>query len=240
MAPTAFSYVSGVSAEPLLGSTIGQALASAAERWPERPALISPSHGVAWTWEELRARTRDLAAGLLALGLRRGERIGVWSLNRPEWTLTQFAAAEAGLVFVTINPAYRLHELEYALKKVGCAALVVATRFKTSDFIGMVNALAPELASAKPGALKAQKLPDLRIVAQIGETAAGTLALRGGRADRRRGRTRGAGGDARRNSVRRRRQHPVHQSARPVRPRASRSATTTSSTTAISPAVRCG
>ena len=177
MTPTAFSYVSGVSAEPLLGSTIGQALASAAERWPERPALISPSHGVAWTWKELRARVRDLAAGLLALGLQRGERIGVWSLNRPEWTLTQFAAAEAGLVFVTINPAYRLHELEYALKKVGCAALVVATRFKTSDFIGMVNALAPELASAKPGALKAQKLPDLRIVAQIGETAAGTLAF---------------------------------------------------------------
>jgi len=177
MTPTAFSYVSGVSAEPLLGSTIGQQLDEAAARWPERPALISPSHGVAWTWKELRARTSDLAAGLLALGLRRGERIGVWSLNRPEWTLTQFAAAEAGLVFVTINPAYRLHELEYALRKVGCAALVVATRFKTSDFIGMVNALAPELASAKPGALKAQKLPDLRIVAQIGESAAGTLAF---------------------------------------------------------------
>ena len=208
--PTAFSYVSGVSEEPLLGSTIGQALASAAERWPERPALISPSHGVAWTWQELRARVRDLAAGLLALGLKRGERIGVWSLNRPEWTLTQFAAAEAGLVFVTINPAYRLHELEYALRKVGCAALVVATRFKTSDFIGMVNALAPELASAKPGALKAQKLPDLRIVAQIGETRRGNAGLRGGRADGGRGRTRGAGGDARRNSVRRRRQHPVH------------------------------
>jgi fatty-acyl-CoA synthase len=175
--PTAFSYVSGVSAEPLLGATIGQALASAAERWPERPALISPSHGVAWNWRELRTRVQALAAGLLALGLQRGERIGVWSLNRPEWTLTQFAAAEAGLVFVTINPAYRLHELEYALVKVGCAALVVATRFKTSDYIGMVGVLAPELASAKPGALKAKRLPDLRIVAQIGETAAGTLAF---------------------------------------------------------------
>ncbi|HEY1940989.1 MAG TPA: AMP-binding protein [Roseiarcus sp.] len=175
MTPTAFSYVSGVSAEPLLGSTIGQQLGEAAARWPERPALISPSHGVAWTWKELRTRVRDLAAGLLALGLQRGERIGVWSLNRPEWTLTQFAAAEAGLVFVTINPAYRLHELEYALKKVGCAALVVATRFKTSDFIGMVNTLAPELATAERGALRAAKLPDLRIVIQIGEQAPGTL-----------------------------------------------------------------
>jgi fatty-acyl-CoA synthase len=169
------SYVSGASDEPLLGQTIGQALELAAERWADRPALISPSHGAAWTWREFRERVSDLAAGFVKLGLQRGERIGVWSLNRPEWTLTQFAAAEAGLVFVTINPAYRLHELEYALKKVGCAALVVATRFKTSDFIGMVNALAPELAHCQPGALKAAKLPDLRIVIQIGERAPGTI-----------------------------------------------------------------
>jgi fatty-acyl-CoA synthase len=177
VAQSAFSYVSGASEEPLLGQTIGQALELAAERWADRPALISPSHGVAWTWRELRARVGDLAAGFVKLGLQRGDRIGVWSLNRPEWTLTQFAAAEAGLVFVTINPAYRLHELEYALKKVGCAALVVATRFKTSDFIGMVNTLTPELARSDPGALHAAKLPDLRIVIQIGERAPGTLAF---------------------------------------------------------------
>jgi fatty-acyl-CoA synthase len=174
---TALSYVSGSSEEPLLGMTVGQALARAAELWPDRPALISPSHGVAWSWRELRERARRLAAGLLARGLQRGERIGCWSLNRPEWTLTQFAAAEAGLVFVTINPAYRLHELEYALTKVGCAALVTATRFKTSDFIGMVNALAPELARSRPGALKAAKLPELRLVIQIGETAPGAAAF---------------------------------------------------------------
>jgi len=174
---TALSYVSGPSEEPLLGLTIGQALARAAETWPNRPALISPSHGVHWTWREFRARVRNLASGLLALGLTRGERIGCWSLNRPEWALTQFAAAEAGLVFVTLNPAYRLHELQYALTKVGCAALVTATSFKTSDFIGMVNALAPELAQSRPGALKAEGLPDLRMVIQIGETAPGALAF---------------------------------------------------------------
>jgi fatty-acyl-CoA synthase len=174
---SAFSYVSGASDAPLLGRTIGQALEIAAERWGQRPALISPSHGVSWSWRELRARVRDLAAGLLKLGLKRGERIGVWSLNRPEWTLTQFAAAEAGLVFVTLNPAYRLHELEYALKKVGCAALIVATRFKTSDFIGMVNTLAPELAHSRPGELKAAKLPDLRLVIQISERAPGAIAF---------------------------------------------------------------
>ncbi len=189
MAQPAFSYVSGASEAPLLGQTIGQALELAAERWPDRPALISPSHNVGWTWRELRERVRNLAAGFVKLGLKRGERIGVWSLNRPEWTLTQFAAAEAGLTFVTINPAYRLHELEYALKKVGCAALVVATRFKTSDFIGMVNTLVPELATAEPGALRALRLPDLRIVIQIGEQAAGTLRFEdvdrlGGEAER--------------------------------------------------------
>ncbi len=174
---TAPSYVSGISDEPLLGMTVGLALARAAETWPDRPALISPSHGVSWTWREFSARVRKLASGLLALGLERGERIGCWSLNRPEWTLTQFAAAEAGLVFVTVNPAYRLHELEYALKKVGCAALVTATRFKSSDFIGMVNTLAPELAASRPGALKSARLPELRWVIQIGEQAPGTLAF---------------------------------------------------------------
>ena len=117
MSQGTFSYVSGASDQPLLGETIGQALERAIERWPERPALISPSHDVSWTWREFGARVRDLAAGFVKLGLKRGERIGVWSLNRPEWTLTQFAAAEAGLVFVTINPAYRLHELEYALNE---------------------------------------------------------------------------------------------------------------------------
>jgi len=85
---SALSYVSGASEEPLLGQTIGQALDLAARRWSDRPALISPSHGVAWTWREFRARVGELAAGLLKLGLRRGERIGVWSLNRPEWALT--------------------------------------------------------------------------------------------------------------------------------------------------------
>ena len=174
---TGLSYVSGASDEPLLGMTVGQALDRAAGLWPERPALISPSHGVSWSWREFHDRARRLASGFLALGLQRGERIGCWSLNRPEWALTQFAAAQAGLVFVTINPAYRLHELEYALGKVGCAALVTATRFKSSDFIGLLNTLAPELARSRPGALKAAKLPELRLVIQIGETAPGTLAF---------------------------------------------------------------
>ncbi|MET3910679.1 fatty-acyl-CoA synthase [Bradyrhizobium sp. S3.3.6] len=176
MADKSDSYVCGISDTPLLGDTIGRSLDHAVRRWGTREALVSPSHGVRWTWIEFAERVDALAAGFLALGLERGERIGIWSLNRPEWTLTQFAAAKAGLILVTINPAYRLSELEFALKKVGCAAIVTATAFKTSQYIEMLNTLLPELASAKPGQLQAARLPALRMVIQIGgPSAPGTI-----------------------------------------------------------------
>jgi fatty-acyl-CoA synthase len=172
------SYVSGISDAPLLGETIGHALDKAMRRWGDRDALVSPSHDVRWTWTEFAERVDALAAGFLALGLQRGERIGIWSLNRPEWTLTQFAAAKAGLILVTINPAYRLSELEFALHKVGCAALVTATAFKTSNYMEMINTLVPELADSEPGRLRAAKLPQLRYVIQIGgPKCAGTIAF---------------------------------------------------------------
>jgi fatty-acyl-CoA synthase len=165
------SYVSGIADTPLLGDTIGRSLDRACARWPDREALVSPGHGVRWTWRELTERVDALATGFLALGLERGARIGVWSLNRPEWTLTQFAAAKAGLILVTINPAYRLSELEFALAKVGCAAIVTATAFKTSNYMEMLNTLMPELAKAHPGDLHAARLPELRTVIQVGGPA---------------------------------------------------------------------
>src|SRR6476661_1228712 len=165
------SYVCGTADAPLLGETIGQSLDLAVQRWGDREALVSPSHDVRWTWREFAGRVDALAAGFLALGLERGARIGIWSLNRPEWTLTQFAAAKAGLILVTINPAYRLSELEFALAKVGCAAIVTATAFKTSNYIEMLNTLLPELAKAAPGDLHAARLPQLRSVIQIGGPA---------------------------------------------------------------------
>ena len=178
LADKADSYVCGISDTPLLGDTIGRSLDHAVRRWGTREALVSPSHGVRWTWKEFAERVDALAAGFLALGLERGERIGIWSLNRPEWTLTQFAAAKAGLILVTINPAYRLSELEFALKKVGCAAIVTATAFKTSNYVEMLNTLLPELAGSKPGQLHAARLPALRMVIQIGGPAAsGTIAF---------------------------------------------------------------
>ncbi len=171
MTERAGSYVCGIADAPLLGNTIGQSLDLAVRRWGDREALVSPSHDVRWTWKEFAARVDALAAGFLALGLERGARIGIWSLNRPEWTLTQFAAANAGLILVTLNPAYRLSELEFALAKVGCAAIVTATTFKTSNYMEMLNTLIPELATAKPGELRAAKLPKLRAVIQIGGPA---------------------------------------------------------------------
>ncbi|HVO04688.1 MAG TPA: AMP-binding protein [Candidatus Cybelea sp.] len=177
MSEQSMSYVSGISDTPLLGETIGQALDNAAAKWGERAALIDRGTGARWTWRQLQAEADAFAAGLLGMGLKPGDRIGIWSLNRAEWALTQFAAAKAGLILVTINPAYRLTELEYALNLVGCAALVTATQFKTSDYMGMLNTLAPELKTAKPGALKAEKLPHLRMVIQIGGSAPGTIAF---------------------------------------------------------------
>ena len=172
------SYVCGVADAPLLGDTVGRALDQAAIKWRDREALVSPSHGVRWTWKEFAERVDALAAGFLALGYEPGARIGVWSLNRPEWTLTQFAAAKAGLILVTINPAYRLSELEFALAKVGCAAIVTATAFKTSDYIAMLNTLLPELATSTPGELHAARLPQLRAVIQIGgPKSPGTIAF---------------------------------------------------------------
>jgi fatty-acyl-CoA synthase len=172
------SYVSGIADAPLLGDTIGRSLDEASRRWGDREALVSPSHNVRWTWKEFGARVEALAAGFLALGLERGERIGIWSLNRPEWTLTQFAAAKAGLILVTINPAYRLSELEFALGKVGCAAIVTATAFKTSNYMEMLSTLMPELASAEGGRLRSARLPQLRAVIQIGgPKSPGTIAF---------------------------------------------------------------
>lgn len=190
LAGKADSYVCGISDTPLLGDTIGRSLDHAVRRWGHREALVSPSHGVRWTWSEFAERVDALAAGFLALGLDRGERIGIWSLNRPEWTLTQFAAAKAGLILVTINPAYRLSELEFALKKVGCAAIVSATAFKTSQYMEMLNTLLPELANARPGQLQAARLPALRMAIQIGgPSAPGTIPFeevaRMGRAEHR-------------------------------------------------------
>ncbi len=171
------SYSHGVSDKPLIGETIGLHFDRAVARWGHRPGLIVRQQQVHWTWAELGDRVDNFAAGLIALGLQPGDRIGMWSPNNAEWVIAQFATAKAGLILVNINPAYRLTEVEYALNKVACKALITATQFKTSDYIGMINTLAPELASSRPGELRAARLPALRHVIQIGDDAPGTFAF---------------------------------------------------------------
>ena len=165
------SHVAGATDPPLIEHSIGAALALAAERWSDRDALVSVRQGIRWSFAELLERSDAFAAGLLALGLNPGDRIGIWAPNCAEWTLTQFAAARAGLILVTINPAYRLSEVEYTINKVGLSALVAATRFKTSDYPAMIEELAPEVAASTPGELRATRLPMLRSLILIGGQA---------------------------------------------------------------------
>ena len=170
MANGPLSYAHGASDVALLGETIGANFDRAVARWGDRPGLVVRQQGIRWSYRELAERVDAFAAGLLALGLERGERVGIWSPNSAEWVVTQFATAKVGLVLVNINPAYRLAEVEYALNKSGCRALVTATAFKTSDYMGMLNTLAPELRTSEPGRLCAARLPGLRAVIQIAES----------------------------------------------------------------------
>ncbi|HTT05732.1 MAG TPA: AMP-binding protein [Steroidobacteraceae bacterium] len=131
---------------PLLEITIGQALEEAAERWGDADALVSVAQGIRWSWRELARRADALAAGLLAVGLEPGDRIGIWSPNCAEWALAQFATARIGLILTTINPAYRTSELEFTVNKVGMKALIAAQRFKSSDYVSMLESIhAPAL-----------------------------------------------------------------------------------------------
>ncbi len=168
MTEPVLSYVHGATNVPLIGETIGANFDRAVAQWGERPALIVRQQGVRWSYRELGEKVDAFAAGLIALGLEAGERVGIWSPNNAEWVITQFATAKAGLILVNINPAYRLAELEYALNKVGCRALITATSFKSSDYVGMIGTLAPELRTALPGRLQAARLPELEMVIQIG------------------------------------------------------------------------
>jgi fatty-acyl-CoA synthase len=176
MARLTQSYVSGAGRLPLIGETIGVHLDRIAERMPDRPALVVRQQQQRWSYGELRQRTDEMAAGLIALGFEPGDRIGIWSPNNWEWVVTQFATAKAGLILVNINPAYRLHELHYVLNKVGCRGLILATAFKSSDYLAMIRETCPELAQAQPGALETAAVPSLRWVFRLGSEKSAGMA----------------------------------------------------------------
>jgi fatty-acyl-CoA synthase len=161
------SYVCGTTAEPLLYQTVGGTLARAAERWPERDALVSSHQSQRLSYRELDARVDRLAQALRVSGLRPGDRLGIWAPNCVEWVLVQFATARAGIVLVNVNPAYRAAELRFALQKSGCKALVLAASFKSSNYIEMIRSLLPAGSLTGMGAVACAELPALELVVHL-------------------------------------------------------------------------
>jgi Acyl-CoA synthetases (AMP-forming)/AMP-acid ligases II len=159
-APAVPSYASGTSDVPLLGDTIGDNFDRTATAQPDVDALVEVQTGRRWTYAQLREDVDVVAMGLLAAGLEKGDRVGIWAPNLAEWTLTQYATAKIGVVLVNINPAYRTHELEYVLKQAGISVLVAATTFKTSDYAAMIKEVQPNC-------------PELRQVILIGTPGLG-------------------------------------------------------------------
>ncbi|HSP25464.1 MAG TPA: AMP-binding protein, partial [Saliniramus sp.] len=161
------AHVSGATDRPLVAATVPAFLADVVGLHGDRPAAVFRATGDRWSYAEFAAKIDALAAGLMVLGVQKGDRVAIWSPNRPEWLLTQFATARIGAILVNINPAYRTHELAYALNKVATSTLLLAPRFKTSDYAGMIRELAPELASCAPGKLRSERLPHLRTVIEL-------------------------------------------------------------------------
>jgi fatty-acyl-CoA synthase len=163
------SYVKGNTDVELRYITIPEMLRETVSRFGPRDALVFSDTGERYSYYDFDREIDSLASGLLAMGLEKGDRIGIWSPNRYEWVLTQFATARIGLVMVNLNPAYRLTEVEYALNKVGCKALVLAKTFKKSEYLNMIRQLAPELDKCEPGRLVSAKLPNLKSVIVMGD-----------------------------------------------------------------------
>lgn len=158
----------GSQQQPLYEQTIATFFDAIAVRFADHEAVVSRHQQIRLSYRQLQSQAKQLASALLRLGLQRGDRIGIWSHNNVEWLLIQLATAYAGMVLVNINPAYRVSELEYALNKVGCRALIMMPHFKSSDYLTMLHTLAPELKTCVPSALQAARLPTLKIVMHLG------------------------------------------------------------------------
>ena len=150
------------------GLTVGEVLRATAAAHPDRDAVVFPRLGLRWSWAEFDRRVDAVASGLIRAGVGPGEHVGIWSMNVPEWVVAQFAVGRIGSVLVNVNPAYRLHELEQTLGRADVATLIVGAPFKTSDFVGMVEALCPEAASAGSPEWASAKFPALRRLVALG------------------------------------------------------------------------
>ena len=170
------SQVWGATDTALCNDTVHAMLDHALQRWPQQEAAVFAEQGVRWTWQQLHQQVQWAAAGLLGLGVRAGDRVGIWAPNRAEWLVTQFATARIGAILVNINPAYRLSELEYTLNKAGVSVLVSAEAFKTSHYLAMLQNLGVGIDSALACNGRSARLPQLQTVVRLGEgSTAGML-----------------------------------------------------------------
>lgn len=165
------SYAAGTTTKLLSEQTIGQEFDATANAYPDSLGLVVVHQNIRWTYKEYQQKVDQLAVALHTLGINKGDRVGIWAPNCFEWALTQFATAKMGAILVCINPAYRVYELEYALNKSGCKAIICADSFKTSNYVGMLQELAPEISDSESGDINASKLPALRTVIQTGDQA---------------------------------------------------------------------
>jgi len=165
------SYTCGISDKPLLGITIGDLLDQTVAKYPNNEALVVKHQNIRYTYKEFQQKINDCARALLAIGIKKGDRVGVWAPNCAEWTIVQFATSKIGAIQVNINPSYRIHELAYALNQSGCVCVITATQFKTSEYTKMLYELAPELKACQPGALVCEKLPSLKTVVRLHSAA---------------------------------------------------------------------
>ena len=161
------SYASGPSDKPLLGTPIPKLFDRIVEQYGDREAVVSIHQDVRLTYSQLAERANELARAFIAAGFEKGDRVGVWSPNNVEWLTTQYATAKAGIILVTINPAYRVHELAYVLEQSGCKGLVLQNQFKTSDYEAMISELCPDLRSVETGSLSTEKFPNLNTVVSM-------------------------------------------------------------------------
>ncbi|XP_075034009.1 medium-chain acyl-CoA ligase ACSF2, mitochondrial isoform X1 [Mixophyes fleayi] len=158
------SYVHGTSDLPLTSRTVQQCLYDTTQRFPDEEAVVVVQSAVRKTFSQLSKDVETMAAGLLALGLKKGDRLGMWGPNSYEWIVVQYATAQAGIILVSVNPAYQAKELEYVLRKVGCSALVFPSEFKSQRYYELLRQICPEIEHSPAGGIKSKLLPDLRIV----------------------------------------------------------------------------
>ncbi|WP_288365256.1 AMP-binding protein [uncultured Acinetobacter sp.] len=163
------SYASRPSAQPLLGMTIGEKFDQACQQYADQEAIVSAHQNRRLSYKELQDEVNAFACSLLQLGLKKGDRLGIWSPNCVEWTITQFAAFKAGIILVNLNPAYKSHELEYVLNKVSCKGLVIASQFKTTDYQEFLTRIAPEIVVCTDKMIHSERLPFLKFVIKIDE-----------------------------------------------------------------------